>query len=130
MDAYGDNDTDYTARTEIQGTARGGNMPEIPQYNRVIYSVNLDAYAGRQQQNVGKNVSLTAGRTHRSLVVRARATCRDYLPAWWDFEDMADFAINLHDPWAWGEATSPSSPEFVEGARASTSDPDAHDDLN
>lgn len=130
MKAYGDDDTDYTARAQIQGTARGSNMPEIPPYNRVIYSVNMDAYAGRQQHNVANNASLTTGRSYRRLEVRARTTCRDYLPGWWDFEDMEDFARDLHDPWAWAEAVSPSSPEFVEGARADTDDPDAHDDLN
>ena len=38
MEAYGDDNTDYTPRAEIRDTANGGNMPEIPPYNRVVYS--------------------------------------------------------------------------------------------
>ena len=125
MKAYGRLNTDYTAITKIQGTARGDDMPEIPPNNDVIYSWNMDAYAGRQQQLVGKSLLITIGRSFRWLSLRGRATTRDDLPGWWPIEEMKAFAMDLHDPWAWGDAASTSSD--IKGARAATDDPDAID---
>lgn len=54
MEAYGKLQTGYYARAEIQGTATGSNMPEIPPNEIVTYSSDMSAYAGYNEAYVAQ----------------------------------------------------------------------------
>ena len=64
----------------------------------------------------------------REMTLWAKGETQDNIRGQWEIEDMGPFARELHDPWAWGYATSTSM--HIIGGSVDTEGPGSHVDRN